>query len=98
MKKNLSKNSYVISNKCVICVNQNAWATDSILKVWFNNIWLDYLRKAENLCENVGYIILDRAIISPLNFKYILSKYKNKKKINVVSIFCLLNINYILKN
>ena len=61
IEKNLSKNSYVISNKCVICVNQNAWATDSIIKVWFNNIWLEYLRKAENLCENVGYIILDRA-------------------------------------
>ena len=41
IEKNLSKNLYIIANKYVICVNQNAWATDSIIKVWFNNIWLE---------------------------------------------------------
>ena len=39
----------------------NAWTTESIFQVWFKNIWLEYLKKAENLCENVNYIILDRA-------------------------------------
>ena len=41
IEKNLSKNLYIIANKYIICVNQNAWATDSIIKVWFNNIWLE---------------------------------------------------------
>lgn len=61
VEKNLPKNSYVLSIKCLICVNQNVWATDSIIKVWFNKIWVEYLKKTDNLWEIVSYLILDRA-------------------------------------
>ncbi len=61
VEKNLPKNSYVLSIKCLICVNQNAWTIDSIIKVWFNKIWLEYLKETDNLCQNVCYLILVRS-------------------------------------
>ena len=57
----LSKNKYVLNKKCLISVNQNAWATDTIIKKWFYNIWIKYIKNPENLCDNTGYLILDRA-------------------------------------
>ena len=78
VEKNLSKNSYFLQNKCLICVNQNVWTTDSIIKVWFNKIWLEYLKETDNLCENVGYLILDRATSHQI--PNIIDKFKTKDK------------------
>ena len=44
IEKNISKNLFVLSKKCYICVNDNALATDSIIKFWFYNVWLKYLK------------------------------------------------------
>ena len=61
IEKELSNNINVKKNNCFICVNENAWATDNIIKVWFYHIWLKYLKNPENLCDNLGYLILDKA-------------------------------------
>ena len=38
IEKNLLKNKYVLAEKCLISVNQNAWATDSIINNRFYKI------------------------------------------------------------
>lgn len=64
IEKALSKQPYVLQNKCVICLNKNAWTTDSIIKVWFYKIWLEYLKDKDNLYEDLGDLILDRGNFS----------------------------------
>lgn len=61
IEKNLLKNKYVLPEKYLISVNQNAWATDSIIKEWFYKIWIKYLKDEENLCDGLGFLILDKA-------------------------------------
>ena len=67
-----------ISKKCFVCLNDNAWATDSIINYWFYNVWLKYLKNEENLCENVGYLILDK--VSSHLTKNVLETFKNNKQ------------------
>ena len=59
--KELSKNKYVLSNNCLIYVNQKKWAMDTIIKELFYKIWIKYIKEEENLCDNIGYLILDKA-------------------------------------
>lgn len=61
IEKILLQNKYVLSGKCLISVNQNAWATDSIINNWFYKIWIKYLKDEENLCDGLGFLILDKA-------------------------------------
>ena len=61
IEKELSSNKYVKEKKCFICVNENACANDKIIAFWFYHIWLAYLKNPENLCDNLGYLILDKA-------------------------------------
>ena len=35
IEKSLLRNKYVLPEKCLVSVNQNAWATDSIIYNWF---------------------------------------------------------------
>ena len=41
---------------CLIYVNRNAWATDTIIKEWFYKVWIKYIKEEENFCDNIGYI------------------------------------------
>ena len=61
IEKELSNNIYVKVNKCFISVNENAWATDKIINFWFYHICLKYFQNPENLCDNLVYLILDKA-------------------------------------
>ena len=61
IEKELSNNKYVKENKWFISVNENAWATNKIINFWLNHIWLAYLKNPENLCDNIGYLILVKA-------------------------------------
>jgi hypothetical protein len=36
-------------------------ATDKIINFWVYHIWLKYIKNPENLCENLGLLILDKA-------------------------------------
>ena len=42
-------------------MNQNEWAMDTIIKEWLYKIWIKYIKEEENLCDNIGYLILDKA-------------------------------------
>lgn len=46
---------------CFVWVNQNAWANDTIIKEWFYKVWIKYIKEEQNLCDNIGYLILDKA-------------------------------------
>ena len=61
IEKSLLKNKYVLSEKCLAYVNQNAWATDNIISNWFYKIWIKYLKDGINLCNCLGFLILDKA-------------------------------------
>ena len=78
IEKNISKNNLVITKKCYVCVNDNAWSTDSIIKHWFYNVWLRYIKIEENLCENAGYLILDKASSHLTN--NVLEMFKNNNQ------------------
>ena len=61
IEKSLLKNKYVLSEKCLVYVNQNAWATDNIISNLFYKIWIKYLKDEMNLCDGLGFFILDKA-------------------------------------
>ena len=44
IEKNISKIIFVLSKKCFVCLNDNSWATDSIINYWFYNVSLKYLK------------------------------------------------------
>jgi hypothetical protein len=61
IEKELSYIIYVKENKCFISVNEKAWAIDIIINFWLYQIWLKYLKNTENLCDNLGLLILEKA-------------------------------------
>lgn len=63
IEKEISNNIYVKANKCFIIVNENPWTTDKIINFRFYHIWLKYLKNSENFCDNLGYLIFDKATL-----------------------------------
>ena len=61
VEKKLLKNENVINGKCLVCCNNNAWCTSTIMKKWYNNIWLKYLNKFNLEEEDKSILILDKA-------------------------------------
>lgn len=63
---------------CLIYVNKSAQAIDTIIKKWFYKVWIKYIKEEENLCDNIGYLILDKVIshITPS----ILETFKNNSQ------------------
>ena len=58
----LLNDKYVVSKKCFISCNINAWSTEDIIKKWYKNIWDAYLCYGNLINEeNQGFLILDQA-------------------------------------
>ena len=62
IEKRLKNDKYVLSKKCFVACNINAWSTSEIIKDWKIKVWDEYLTKGSIVNdENYGYLIMDRA-------------------------------------
>ena len=61
-EKELKKDKYVLSKKCYVACNINAWPTNEIIKDWKIKVWDEYLTNGTFAKDdNYGYLIMDRA-------------------------------------
>ena len=61
--KRLKNDKYVLSKKCFVACNINAWSTNDIIKDWKIKVWDEYLTKGTIVNDgNYGYLIMDRAL------------------------------------
>ena len=57
LQSNINVKNHLIYVEC----NNNAWCTESIMKKWFDNIWIPYINKNKYATDGYGYVIMDKA-------------------------------------
>ena len=78
--KNLLKEEYVISKKCIIACNANAWSTTEIIKEWIINVYIPFF-SGQELSKTL--LVFDHA---RMHESYEILKLLTENKINYVFI------------
>ena len=73
LQSNINVKNHLIYVEC----NNNAWCTESIMKKWFDNIWIPYINKNKYAIDGYGYFIMDKATAHWT--EEILTNYKTDK-------------------